>query len=99
MQFICYPKCTTCQKAKKWLEENGIAFDERNIKENNPTGEELMAWHKQSSLPLKEVLQHQRPAIQGIAAQGQAADLERERAVLVTGLRRHAGKAPNFDWR
>ena len=40
MQFICYTKCTTCQKTKKWLEENGIAFDERNIKENNPTAEE-----------------------------------------------------------
>lgn len=54
MQFICYPKCTTCQKAKKWLEENGILFDERHIKENNPTVEELRAWHKQSNLPLKK---------------------------------------------
>ena len=54
MQFICYPKCTTCQKAKKWLEENGISFDERHIKENNPTVEELTAWHKQSNLPLKK---------------------------------------------
>ena len=52
MQFICYPKCTTCQKAKKWLEENDILFDERHIKENNPTVEELRAWHKQSNLPL-----------------------------------------------
>ena len=42
-QFICYPKCTTCQKAKKWLEENDILFDERHIKENNPTVEELRA--------------------------------------------------------
>ena len=54
MQFICYPKCTTCQKAKKWLEENDILFDERHIKENNPTVEELRAWHKQSNLPLKK---------------------------------------------
>ena len=54
MQFICYPKCTTCQKAKKWLEENDILFDERHIKENNPTVEELTAWHKQSNLPLKK---------------------------------------------
>ncbi len=60
MQFICYPKCTTCQKAKKWLEENGIAFDEQSAAE--------------------EVLQHQRSAIQGIAAQGQTADHERGRA-------------------
>lgn len=54
MQFICYPRCTTCQKAKKWLEENNIAFDERHIKESNPTAEELKAWQKRSGLPLKK---------------------------------------------
>lgn len=54
MQFICYPKCTTCQKAKKWLEENGIVFEERHIKENNPTVEEIKVWRKQSGLPLKK---------------------------------------------
>ena len=54
MIFVCYPKCTTCQKAKTWLEDNGIAFEERNIKENNPTTEELKAWHNQSGLPLKK---------------------------------------------
>ena len=54
MKFICYPKCTTCQKARQWLCDNGIVFEERNIKENNPTLEELKAWHKQSGLPLKK---------------------------------------------
>ncbi len=54
MQFICYPKCTTCQKAKKWLEAKGIAFEERHIKENNPTTEELSAWQRESGLPLKK---------------------------------------------
>ena len=54
MQFICYPKCSTCQKAKKWLEANGIDFEERHIKENKPTMEELSAWHRQSGLPLKK---------------------------------------------
>lgn len=54
MKFICYPKCTTCQKVKKWLEDNGIAFDERNIKENNPTAEEIKAWYQRSGLPLKK---------------------------------------------
>lgn len=53
MIFICYPKCTTCQKAKKWLEERNISFDFRNIKINNPTAEELQKWHKRSGLPLK----------------------------------------------
>ncbi len=54
MQFICYPKCTTCQKAKKWLEAKGIAFEERHIKENNPTAKELRKWQKKSGLPLKK---------------------------------------------
>ena len=53
MQFICYSKCTTCQKARKWLDANGVAYDERHIKDNNPTVDELEAWHKQSGLPLK----------------------------------------------
>jgi arsenate reductase len=54
MVFVCYPRCTTCQKAKKWLEANGIAFEERHIKENNPSIEELKDWHKRSGLPLKK---------------------------------------------
>lgn len=54
MQFICYPKCSTCQKAKKWLEANGISFEERHIKEQNPTAEELSAWQHKSGLPLKK---------------------------------------------
>jgi len=54
MIFICYPKCSTCQKAKKWLIANNITFEERNIKENNPTIEELREWHKRSGLPLRK---------------------------------------------
>jgi len=54
MIFVCYPKCTTCQRAKKWLEANNVAFEERNIKENNPTIEELKDWHKKSGLTLKK---------------------------------------------
>ncbi len=54
MIFVYYPKCTTCQKAKKWLEANGVAFEERHIKKNNPTIEELKDWHKKSDLPLKK---------------------------------------------
>ena len=54
MLFVEYPKCTTCQKAKKWLTENGIAFEDRNIKEENPTYEELAEWYRKSGLPLKK---------------------------------------------
>lgn len=51
--FVCYPKCTTCQKAKKWLDENGVAYEERNIKEQNPTISELTEWYRKSGLELK----------------------------------------------
>ncbi len=54
MLFVQYPKCTTCQKAKKWLEENKLEYTDRHIKENNPTIDELKAWHKQSGLELKK---------------------------------------------
>lgn len=54
MLFIEYPKCTTCQKAKKWLSDNGFVFEVRNIKTENPTFDELQAWHRRSGLPLKK---------------------------------------------
>ena len=54
LKFICYPKCTTCQKAKKWLDDNGIAYELRDIKTENPTIEELTEWYKKSGLPLKK---------------------------------------------
>ena len=54
IKFICYPKCTTCQKAKKWLDDNGIEHQLRDIKEDNPCLEELTAWYKMSGLPLKK---------------------------------------------
>ncbi|MBQ9961302.1 MAG: arsenate reductase family protein [Firmicutes bacterium] len=54
MKFICYPKCTTCQKAKKWLDEQNIEYTERHIKDDNPTYEELKEWYEKSGLPLKK---------------------------------------------
>ena len=54
MLFICYPKCSTCQKAQKWLDARGVAYELRNIKEQNPTADELRAWYKMSGLPLKK---------------------------------------------
>lgn len=51
--FLEYPKCTTCKKAKKWLDDNKIEYSDRNIKEENPTFDELKAWYEQSGLPLK----------------------------------------------
>ena len=54
IKFICYPKCTTCQKAKKWLDDNKIEYELRDIKEDNPSLEELTTWYKMSGLPLKK---------------------------------------------
>ena len=54
MLFICYPKCSTCQKAKKWLDDNNISYESRNIKEENPTAEEIKKLWKISGLPLKK---------------------------------------------
>ena len=54
MLFLEYPKCSTCQKAKKWLDDHGIAYEDRHIKEQNPSAEELKAWHEKSGFPLKK---------------------------------------------
>ena len=53
MLFVCYPKCSTCMKAKKWLEERGMEYELRDIKADNPTVEELKLWWEKSGLPLK----------------------------------------------
>ena len=54
IKFICYPKCTTCQKAKKWLDDNKIDYELRDIKFDNPSLEELTEWYNKSGLPLKK---------------------------------------------
>lgn len=54
MKFICYPKCTTCKKAEKWLDDNDIGYEMRDIKTDNPTYDELNEWYNLSGLPLKK---------------------------------------------
>lgn len=54
IKFICYPKCTTCKKAQKWLDENAIRYELRDIKTDKPAFEELCRWHKMSGQPLKK---------------------------------------------
>lgn len=54
MLFVQYPPCSTCQKAKKWLDANSVSYTQRNIKEDNPTYEELKEWYSMSGLPLKK---------------------------------------------
>ena len=53
LKFICYPKCTTCQRAKKWLDDNGVEYELRDIKLDNPTFDELTEWYEKSGLPVK----------------------------------------------
>ena len=54
MLFVEYPKCSTCKKAKKWLDDNGLSYEDRHIKEDNPTEEELRLWIEKSGLPIKK---------------------------------------------
>ena len=54
MLFLEYPPCTTCRKAKKWLDDHGICYEDRHIKEHNPTYEELKEWYVRSGFPLKK---------------------------------------------
>ena len=54
LTFICYPKCSTCQKARRWLDDNNIPYALRDIRTDNPTAEELAAWHQMSGLPLRK---------------------------------------------
>ena len=54
IKFIYYPKCSTCKKAKKWLDDKNIAYDERDIKQENPSYDELYNWQKMSGMPLKK---------------------------------------------
>lgn len=56
MLFLAYPKCTTCQRAKKFLDERGVSFTQRHIKQEHPTADELRAWRQTSGLPLKKFL-------------------------------------------
>ena len=53
MLFLCYPACTTCKKAEKWLEDRKIPVEKRHIKEDNPSEAELRSWYERSGLPLK----------------------------------------------
>ena len=53
MLFVCYPRCTTCKKAQKWLDEKGIGYTFRDIKEENPSYDELKTWYKKSGLDIK----------------------------------------------
>ena len=86
MLFVCYPKCTTCQKAKKWLEEQGIAFDLRDIKQDNPGKEELRLWQQRSGLPLKRFFNTSGLQYKALGLKDKLADMsEEEQLNLLAG--------------
>lgn len=78
MLFIEYPKCSTCQKAKKWLDENNVSYTDRHIKEQNPTYEELKAWYDKSGLPLKRFFNTSGLLYKSMGLKDKLADLSEE---------------------
>ena len=76
--FVEYPKCTTCQRAKKWLDENHVAYADRHIKEENPTVEELKEWHKMSGLPLKKFFNTSGMLYKSMGLKDKLADMSEE---------------------
>ena len=78
---LVYRKCTTCQKALKWLEENKIAYEERPIKEENPTEEELREWYKKSGLPLKRFFNTSGNLYKELQLKDELADMSEEEQI------------------
>lgn len=86
MLFIGYPKCTTCKKAKKWLDEHDADYTDRDIKEENPTAEELKEWHARSGLPLKRFFNTSGMVYRELGLKDKLADMSEEEqyALLAT---------------
>ena len=78
MLFIEYPKCSTCKKAKKWLEDKGIVFEDRHIVEKNPTAEELREWIKKSGLDIKRFFNTSGMKYRDLGLKVKLADMEEE---------------------
>ncbi len=76
--FVCYPKCTTCQKAQAWLDENGVEYTVRHIKDNNPKLEELKAWHAASGLPLKRFFNTSGLLYKSLSLKDRLADIDED---------------------
>ena len=87
--FIEYPKCTTCKKAKKWLDEHGVEYVDRHIVEDNPAAAELAEWHERSGLPLRRFFNTSGMKYRelGIKAKLDAAEAQREEVLLRHGIR------------
>ena len=98
IKFICYPKCTTCQKAKKWLDDNKIEYELRDIKEENPTLEELTVWYKLGGLPLKKFFNTSGLLYKSMKLKDKLPTMTRGGAAKTSCNRWDARKAPASDW-
>ena len=86
MLFVCYPRCSTCKKAQKWLEENQVPYTFRDIKEDNPTLEELKTWHAQSGLPLKKFFNTSGQLYRSMELSKKLPDMSEEEQLASDGL-------------
>ena len=93
MLFLEYPKCSTCKKAKKWLDEQGISYEDRHIIEDNPTVEELKDWHERSGLPLKRFFNTSGMKYRELGLRQIARDVRR-RTIRTACNRRNVSKTP-----
>lgn len=93
MLFICYPKCTTCQKARKWLDQQGVSYTLRDIKEDRPTREELSAWWKASGLPLKKFFNTSGQLYKSLGLKDRLKDMTEEEQLTLLATDRDAGQA------
>ena len=96
MLFVEYPKCTTCQRAKKFLDERGAAYTDRHIKEDNPTAEELRAWWKASGLPLKKFFNTSGMLYKSLELKDKLPRMGEGGATGAPGHGRDAGQAAHF---
>ena len=93
MLFLQYPPCSTCQKAKKWLDDHGIAYTPRHIKEEKPTVEELRQWIARSGLPARKFFNTSGLVYRSLGLKDKL-DTMTEEEQIAAGYRRHAGQAP-----
>ena len=100
MLFVEYPKCSTCQKAKKWLDEHGIAYEDRHIVENNPTYEELKDWYGRSGLPLKKFFNTSGMLYKEMKLKDKLPTMSEDEQLQTSGYQWNAGKTSgDRGWR
>lgn len=96
MLFLCYPKCSTCKKAEMWLNEKNSTYDLRDIKQENPTYEELKEWHKKSGLPLKRFFNTSGLAYKSLGLKEKLAEMSEEEQLKLLATDGMLVKRPLF---